>query len=218
MVNSSQLRDAFIEAQLAGDRVRGLELMADGLASGMSVKDLHLEVIQQAQQEIGRMWVANEITVAREHAASAIAQLALAQLYPHLPRAESNGWRVVLACVEGEQHELAARIGNDFLEMAGFDVIYLGADTPADAVVEALAENHAHILALSITMSYHWPALERTIRTAQNAAPDVMLVVGGRAVEDKSDALTEMGVVCSAARADVMVERVSAEVAKRGRL
>jgi hypothetical protein len=115
-----ELSERFLAAQLQGDRRAGLRvIMEEGLEGGISVPDLHQHVIRKCQLEIGRLWETNSITVAREHVATAIAHLALAQLYPHLPRAEPSGQRVVLACVDGEQHDLAARIVCDFLEMAG---------------------------------------------------------------------------------------------------
>jgi methanogenic corrinoid protein MtbC1 len=216
-VDVERLRDAFLNAQLAGDRRQSIRVMDEGLGSGMSVKDLHLGVIQDAQYQVGRLWERNEITVAREHVASAIAQLALAHLYPHLPRDAANGWRVLLACPTGEQHELPARLASDFMEMAGFEVTFTGADTPESAVLEGLRETDAHVLALSITVTHHWPALERTVHGVKAALPAVRLVVGGRAVREREQSLAELGVLCSAERADVLVERLVAELGEGGR-
>lgn len=182
-----ELSERFLAAQLKGDRRAGLRvIMEDGLAGGISIPDLHQNVIRRAQHEIGRLWESNSITVAREHVATAIAHLALAQLYPHLPRAEPSGQRVVLACVEGEHHDLAARIVCDFLEMAGLDVVFLGADNPAETLVAAVREHHAHALALSVTVTFHLEALERTVQAARAAfGPDFPIYAGGRALEDR---------------------------------
>lgn len=184
-----ELSERFLAAQLKGDRRAGLRvIMEDGLARGISVPDLHQKVIRSAQLEIGRLWEKNSITVAREHVATAIAHLALAQLYPHLPRAEPSGHRVVLACVEGEHHDLAARIVCDFLEMAGLDVAFLGADTPAEDLVAAVREHEAHALALSVTVTYHLEALERAVKAARDAfGPAFPIYAGGRALEDRDE-------------------------------
>jgi len=93
-----ELRDRFLAAQLEGNRREGLRLiMEEGLDAGHSVPELHLGVIRPAQHEIGLLWERNELSVAREHVASALAQLALAQLYPHLPRAVPNGYKAVVS-------------------------------------------------------------------------------------------------------------------------
>lgn len=182
-----ELSERFLAAQLRGDRRAGLQvIMEDGLGRGISIPDLHQNVIRRAQLEIGRLWESNSITVAREHVATAIAHLALAQLYPHLPRAEPSGHRVVLACVDGEHHDLAARIVCDFLEMAGLDVLFLGADNPPDELLAAVREHEAHALALSVTVTYHLGALEESVRRARaELGPAFPIYAGGRALEER---------------------------------
>jgi len=185
-----ELSERFLAAQLRGDRRGGLRvIMEDGLARGISIPDLHQHVIRRAQLEIGRLWESNSITVAREHVATAIAHLALAQLYPHLPRAEPSGHRVVLACVDGEHHDLAARIVCDFLEMAGLDVLFLGADNPPDELITAVREHEAHALALSVTVTYHLDALEEAVECARaEFGRDFPIYAGGRALEARDQA------------------------------
>jgi len=47
-------------------------LFDEGLAAGVSVPELYLEVIRPAQYEIGRLWQANLVTVAEEHVATSV--------------------------------------------------------------------------------------------------------------------------------------------------
>src|SRR5690242_10012120 len=103
MADLTELSDRYLAAQLVGDRREALRLIIEeGLEQGVSVPRLQIEVIQAAQYEIGRLWQENAISVAQEHLATGISQLALAHLYEHLPRGESIGRRAVVACVEGE--------------------------------------------------------------------------------------------------------------------
>src|SRR5207302_9044196 len=118
---------------------------------GVPAHSVYLEVIQAAQHEIGRLWQEKRLTVAQEHIATDISRWAVAQLQPHLPSQPSNGKRVVVACVEGELHDLGARMVADFLEMAGFDVNYLGANVPAESLAELVRERRPDLLALSAT-------------------------------------------------------------------
>ena len=102
MSPTAALSERFVEAQLAGNRREAIRLLMEGLRQGLSVPDLHLGVIQAAQYRIGELWLAHQVTIAEEHLATAIAQLAMSHLYPHLPRGERLGKRVLLGCVEGE--------------------------------------------------------------------------------------------------------------------
>lgn len=76
------LRDAYLKAQLAGNRREALRLVFErGLDRGATLCQLQLDVVQSAQQEIGRLWQENRISIAQEHMATAISQYVLAHLY-----------------------------------------------------------------------------------------------------------------------------------------
>ncbi|HEX8820520.1 MAG TPA: cobalamin-dependent protein [Archangium sp.] len=189
------LRDSYLAAQLAGNRREALRLLVDeGLLRGIPVPSIHLDVIQPAQQEIGRLWQENHISVAQEHLATAISQLALSHLYRHLPREPANGRTVMLSCVEGELHELGARMASDFLEMAGFEVRFLGANVPTEHMVREVRESRPDLLALSVTMSYHVPALRRAVASVRGLSPGLPIVVGGLAFTWAPGLEAELGV------------------------
>lgn len=191
----ASLQSAYLSAQLAGNRREALRLLVDeGLLKGIPISRLHLEVIQEAQREIGRLWQENIISVAQEHMATAISQLALSHLYRHLPRDPPNGRTVMLACVEGELHEVGARVASDFLEMAGFDVRFLGANVPTEHLVREVLAVKPDLLALSITMTYHLPALRAAIREVRAAAPLLPMAVGGFAFTWAPGVEAELGV------------------------
>ncbi|MDY7226353.1 cobalamin B12-binding domain-containing protein [Hyalangium rubrum] len=176
------MRQRYLAAQLRGDRREALRLLVDeGLLQGIPLQDIHLKVIQPAQYEIGRLWQENIISVAQEHLATAISQLALSHLYRHLPRDPANGKVIMLSCVEGELHEVGARMASDFLEMAGFDVRFLGANVPTDHLVRMVREQRPDLLALSVSMTYHLPALRLAVAAVHAVAPRLPIAVGGLA-------------------------------------
>lgn len=178
----SSLQERYLAAQLAGNRREALRLLVDeGLLRGVPLQDLHLKVLQPAQYEIGRLWQENRISVAQEHLATAISQLAMAHLYRHLPRDPPNGKVVMLSCVEGELHEVGARMASDFLEMAGFDVRFLGANVPTAHLARMVREQVPDLLALSVTMTYHLPALRAAVEAVRPVVPSLPIAVGGLA-------------------------------------
>ena len=179
------LVDRYLAAQLAGDRRAALRIVLDeALAAGVSVPDVYLKIIQPAQYEIGRLWEQNRIGVAEEHLATAISQLALAHLYPLLPRAPDNGQRALVACVAGELHDMGARITADFFEMAGFGVRFLGADVPTESLVAMTREEQPNLLVLSTTMTFNLPGLRQVVMRAREAVGDRLhLGAGGHALD-----------------------------------
>lgn len=174
----------YLAAQLAADRARAIALVVDeGVGGGIPVADLEIDVIARAQREIGRLWEANDISVAQEHAATAISQLALAQLYRHLPQGAPIGRTVLVACVEGELHDMGARLVTDFFEMEGFTVRFLGADVPTDTLVDVVAREKPDLVALALTTNARLPDLARSIERIRARCGDVPIVVGGLDVD-----------------------------------
>jgi methylmalonyl-CoA mutase cobalamin-binding domain/chain len=185
----------FLEAQLEGDRAAAVAVIEEALRAGISVPAIHLDVIQAAQHEIGRRWETNAINVAMEHQATAIAQLALAAVYDKLPRLPPNQKRVLVACVEGELHDMGARISADFLEMEGFDVRLLGASVPPRHLAEVAEKTDPHLIALSATMAFHLPAIAQAVRAIRESkVASVPILVGGRAFAWAPGAARELDV------------------------
>jgi methanogenic corrinoid protein MtbC1 len=166
----SDARDAFLAAQLAGDR-RGAVALVAKLAThqGAHSAAIRFAVIRAAQEEIGRLWQENQITIAQEHMATAISQLALAELFRHEQPHPRNGRRIVVACVEGELHDFPARLVADELDLAGYDVRYLGASVPTDHLLTFLATDRPDLLVLSATMAFHADAVRTAVRRLRAA-------------------------------------------------
>jgi methanogenic corrinoid protein MtbC1 len=177
-----ELRSRYLAAQLRGDRRDALAISIEALDAGYLSNEVQEHVIEAAQREIGRLWQENQISIADEHMATAISQLALAHLYDRAPRARSNGKQVVVACVEGELHDFPARLVADALDLAGFDVRYLGADVPTSSLLKMLEQDPPDLVALSVTMSFNLPALRSGLRAVRAATgPETPVAVGGNA-------------------------------------
>lgn len=190
------LRTRYLAAQLRGDRREALRVvLEEGLGSGASVAQIRSDLVRGAQAEIGRLWEENRISIAQEHMASAISQVVLAHLYDRADRSPDVGKRVLVACVEGELHDLPARIAADTLDLAGFDVIYLGASVPTDSLVATIEAERPDLLALSCTISLNVPALREAVARVRTATGGRLpIVVGGNAVAWSPGLPAELGV------------------------
>lgn len=175
------LLQAYIEALLRGDRQAASRLVLDAVDKGASIKEIYLHVFQRSQYEIGRLWMANQVSVAQEHYCTAATQLIMSQLYPYIFSTEKTGRRMVAACVGGELHEIGVRMVSDFFEIEGWDTYYLGANTPAATIIQTLKERQPHVLGISATMTFHISLVEDLIRQirAAYAADPVHILVGG---------------------------------------
>lgn len=177
------LRTRYLQAQLAGDLSAALRLLLDeGVARGIAVPLLQREVLREAQREIGRLWQDNQISVAQEHMATAISNTALSYLYEAAPRAPANGKRVLVSCVEGELHDFPARLVADGLDLAGFEVRYLGPNVATESLIDSVRQEQTDLVALSATMFFNLPALQSCVRRLRaHSGPALPIMVGGAA-------------------------------------
>jgi methanogenic corrinoid protein MtbC1 len=158
-------------------------LILKAARTSMTVRELYLGVIQPSQRELGALWETGQITVAQEHVVTAITQSVISQLYSQFPFGSRNGLRALIACAPGELHELGARMVADFLELEGWDVVFLGASTPIPDVIRAVLEHKSHVFGISATIAFNLPAAVELIsgmREKSNTHP-VKIVAGGRA-------------------------------------
>lgn len=201
----AELRDRYLRAQLAGDRREAMRLVLDeGLASGTPVRDLQAHVIQAAQDEIGRLWQQNRVSIAQEHMATAISQLTLSALFERAQPKPPLGKKLLLACVEGELHDLPARLVADLLDLEGFDVRYLGASVPHDDLVSSIVAESPDVIGLSVTMSFNVPSLRTAVERVRAATPKP-LFIGGHALRWQQGLAAELDVPAAGETADELV-------------
>jgi methanogenic corrinoid protein MtbC1 len=205
------LRATYVASLAAGERDRAVGLLLGAAAAGVSIADLCVEVIQSAQYAIGELWQTNRVNVAGEHLATAISEAAVAHLVARAPRPPRNGRRVLVACVEDELHDLGARMVADLLDLDGFEVRFLGASVPTDALAAMLRSVATDLLVLSATLSYHADTLREALPRLRAAAKPMRLViaVGGQAFAWTPTLAEDIGAdICTAdARAAVAAAR-----------
>ncbi len=125
------LGQRYLGLLLAGNRHEASQLVTEAVKDGAPIKTVYIEVFQNSQYEIGRLWQLNEISVAQEHFCTAATQLIISQLYPYMFSHNKNGRRLVVTSTDGDLHELGVRMVADFFKMEGWDTFYLGANTTA---------------------------------------------------------------------------------------
>jgi methanogenic corrinoid protein MtbC1 len=200
----SDLAARYLEALLGARRNEASRLVLAAVESGTSVRSIYMDVFQPAQREMGRLWQTNEVSVAQEHYCTAATQLIMGQLFPQFPMASRNGKRIVVTCVEGELHEVGARMVADFFEMEGWDSYFLGANTPSPGILSAVAERGADILAVSVTIHYNVEAARKLVREVRRS-PDssrLRVMVGGRPFLVAPNLWSAVGADASARDAD----------------
>jgi methanogenic corrinoid protein MtbC1 len=173
------LKERFLTAIVAGDFQRALAAASEARERGMPF--LYEQIVGPALVEIGSMWQAGRLSVADEHIATALTQSVLASFYPTFPWAIA-GPKAIMACVAGERHELGARMAADLLGCDGWNVRFVGADLPLDALLALVARDKPIFVGLSVALPEHLPSTRDAIAELRSGAPGIKIIVGGRAV------------------------------------
>jgi methanogenic corrinoid protein MtbC1 len=185
---AARLSRLYLEALRAADASGAYRIAAGALRQGMSTPELYQRVVAPAMHEVGALWQQGAITVADEHLATALTNRVLAALRP--PPDESAAprrGRALLAAVEGEQHALGLRMAADLLEDSGYETIYLGADVPTEALLQAVKALSPDLVALTATMGTLAPQLETVAGELRRAHPGLDLLIGGQAASPRID-------------------------------
>jgi diguanylate cyclase (GGDEF)-like protein len=167
------LRDA-----VRGNRQPAVRLALDLLDQRVSRERIVLDLLAEAQREVGKRWYCNELTPADEHLASGVTAAALDTLMGETSQ-PAGGNLTVVTCAEGDFHSLAAQMFGELLREYGVGVTVLGASTPADVVAEFLVRSGADSLAISCSVPLFFPGTVRLIDAAHRQG--IPVIAGGPA-------------------------------------
>ena len=136
-----------------GDEVAAELVIREALEARLSAAEIDDEIIAPALWFVGELWERGEISVADEHIATEISIRVLA-LEREAQRVASarGGLRVMLAAPEGEQHVVALKMTGSLLRDAGYEVVMVGADVPADALAVSARRHEPDVVCLTATM------------------------------------------------------------------
>ncbi|MEO8052927.1 MAG: cobalamin-dependent protein, partial [Acidobacteriota bacterium] len=173
-------------------RIVGAASRYDELSLVLAVREAYVagdwataldQVVFPALRSIGEKWGDDEVVSANEHFAT---ELIRRELYVEIARqspVESDGaLSVLLACPEGERHDVGLLALYLMLIERGIRVIYLGADVPVSDLAHAVLDLRPEAVCLSATLATSLTSLRRSMRALISAHSGSRLYVGGPAL------------------------------------
>lgn len=142
-----------------------------------------LDTMIDAMGVVGEQFKNNEIFVPEMLVAARAMKKGVEVLKPHLSGGSASvAGKVIIGTVAGDLHDIGKNLVAMMIESAGFEVIDLGVDVPADKFVEAVRENpDVKIVGLSALLTTTMPAMKNTVEVL-NAADfrgSIKVMVGG---------------------------------------
>ncbi len=137
------------------DRVAALAVVEDLHASGMSSGQIVDELIAPTQVRVGELWLAGSWSIGREHATTGLNESVIRWLADRAAPPSSSLPPLLVACIDREEHALAALAVAKGLLAAGLAVHHLAGSTGSDGLVAAVErlQPRAVLLSASLTSS-----------------------------------------------------------------
>jgi methanogenic corrinoid protein MtbC1 len=171
--------------------------IVDSLLANGTPTSAIIDSCREAMGEIGRRFGRGEAFIPELIMAGELMKAVSEHVKPHLTEGEETKKRgcVVLGTVKGDIHDIGKDLVGSLLAAAGFEVVDLGVDVPAERFVETVQGRHGAILALSCMLTTGFEAMHITIGAISDAGlrDQVKVMVGGAPVTER---------VCAYAAAD----------------
>ncbi|MBC3798415.1 corrinoid protein, partial [Acetobacterium tundrae] len=153
------------------------------LDAGDKAQDI-LDAMVASMSVVGDKFSAGEIFVPEMLIAAKSMSKGVEVLKPVMAGDTSNSLGTcIMGTVAGDLHDIGKNLVVMMLESAGFDMVDLGVDVPAEKFVEAIKENKNVVLvACSGLLTTTMPALKEAVQTVKAAFPDMKVIVGGAPV------------------------------------
>lgn len=179
----AEVANEYLKALLLLNRNEAEAVVRRELRAGLRVRDLINEVVLPVQQEVGRLWQENRITVLQEHYCTAATEILLTQLREDFKGTLRNV-RALALCPEGEQHCLGIRLFSELLESDGWRVAYIGPNCPTADVLKHLSRTKMDLVAISVTTLLSMPNVRELVTKIRELKLkiDPWILVGGQAL------------------------------------
>lgn len=149
------------------------EILSKGLVAGMEI--------------VGKLFREEDIFIPEVLMGAAAMDAGTKVLEPRMKQEGGNVaiGKVVLGTVKGDVHDLGKKLVNILLAGAGFDVLDLGVDVPADRFVSTAIDEKAEVVAMSALLTTTMPYMKRVVDALKNTAgaDGIKTIIGGACVD-----------------------------------
>jgi len=194
------LKTSFRSALAAMDKPRSVRLAIDALASGTAdLVTLYEQVLAPTLNTMTDASVDQSLSIWQEHIRSSIIRSIIEACYPHLLNIldrsgiQMTKGKVVIVSPTDEYHELGARMGADFFNIAGFQTIFVGANTPKNEVVAGIAHEQPDYVVLNVVNYYNAFKIKPIVDEIKLVAPGVRILGGGYAFRHEPGLAQQLG-------------------------
>ncbi|PXW91517.1 methanogenic corrinoid protein MtbC1 [Streptohalobacillus salinus] len=160
MQSKETLKAAYQKALLSGQTKEAYAIIQGAFEEERSLIDVYT-VIADAMYGIGDLWETNEISIAQEHAATAITQFVLTQISAQsMQHFNPSSKKAAVFSIESNTHYLGIQMIKNLFNVHNILTYDFGPNVPNKDIVEQISALDIDYVAYSVTMASH---LEKAI-------------------------------------------------------
>jgi len=178
-----EIKSALVEFEVDLLKVKAQEALDQGVEA-----EKIISILAEGMDVVGERYQAGEYFVTSLIIAGETMKEALEVLEPHLSgQGGAKRGKLVMATVAGDIHDIGKNIFTTLMGTAGFEVIDLGVDVSAEAIVAAVEEHGPDILGLSALLTTNLEQFPLIVEMLEKEGlrNGVKIVVGGATVTDE---------------------------------
>jgi corrinoid protein of di/trimethylamine methyltransferase len=165
-----------------GDDDMATALAEEALQSGVDVLEIVKTAITPGIEQAGKLWHENIYFMPDVVLSAEAFKAAMQVVKPHVQGRETSSiGKIIIGVVAGDMHDLGKSIVIAMLMGAGFDVIDLGVDVPAETFIEKAKELKPDILGVGCYMTTTMLELKEVVRSLnEHGLRDrIKIMIGG---------------------------------------
>ncbi|HXL02178.1 MAG TPA: corrinoid protein [Candidatus Atribacteria bacterium] len=184
----AEILDQIAKELFAGNAKAVAELTQEALSKGFSPQEILNEGLIKGMNEVGMKFKANEIYVPEVLIAARAMKAGMEILKPKLAETgvEPVG-KMIIGTVKGDLHDIGKNLVSMMMEGAGFEVIDLGIDVPAEKFIQAVKKYQPQLAGMSALLTTTMIQIRENIKAFQEAGirDKVKIMIGGAPVTQK---------------------------------
>lgn len=168
------------------DEKKAIDLANRAISEDMDLMDVIEKGFATGIRKVGELWEEGEFFLPELMKGAEIMQKSLDLIIPHLKKGseEISRGTVVMATIEGDIHSIGKTIVATMLRAYGYEVYDLGADVPAEKIVDVAIEKKADIIGVSALLTTTMFGQKRIIEILKerNLLDKFKVILGGAPV------------------------------------
>ncbi len=178
------LEERYAAALQTGSQDDAFRVVTEALDRGINPLLIYTEMITPALTEVGEAWHRGDLNIASEHLAIQITLQQSAHVRSLARRRKPVGAEAVITAVEGELHAVGARLVADLFYLEGWDVAFLGQNTPTGDLVEWVRDRKPDLVLLSVSQRDRAGVAAEAAAVLKSLAEPPLVFVGGAGIAD----------------------------------